>query len=207
MFRKTLMTISAVALATGTAFAQETTAPGAGRVEITAAPVGGIFFVPSSSETEPKFRNYGLGAAVTGNINRWVGVEGDITYAIGMRQNVTFNDAVLTDQKTPNLLSYSGNVIVNPWGSNRRLVPYLAGGAGALTMFNTTDVENLGVTTNETFFTTNVGGGLRWFASRNWGLRGDYRFIMIPSKDNAPVFFGQEDRKGHRLSASFVFTY
>jgi hypothetical protein len=166
-----------------------------------------VFFVPSSSEAEPKFRNYGLGAAVTGNINRWVGLEGDLTFAVGMRQNLTFNNALLTDQKTPNMLTYSGNVIVNPWGSNRSVVPYLAGGAGALTMFNRTDVENLGVTTNQTYFTTNLGGGIRWFASQNWGLRGDYRLIMIRNKDDAPLFFGQENRLGHRIAGSFVFTY
>lgn len=207
MLRKTLMTIGVLSLAVSTAIAQETTGAGAGRVEVAAAPIGGVFFVPSSSDVEPKFRNYGLGAAVTGNINRWVGIEGDVTYAIGRRQTLTFTDAVLTDQKTPNLLAYSGNVIVNPWGSDRRIVPYLSGGAGALTMFNATDVENLGVTSNQTYFTTNVGGGVRWFVSNNWGLRGDYRLFMIRSKADAPVFFGQENRLGHRISGSFVFTY
>jgi Outer membrane protein beta-barrel domain len=208
MLRKTLMTIGILTLAAGTAIAQETTgAGGAGRVEVTAAPIGGLFFVPSSSETEPKFRNYGLGAAVTGNINRWVGIEGDMAFAVGMKQDVTFNGSLFADQKTPNMLTYSGNVVVNPWGSNRRVVPYFTGGAGALTMFNATDVENLGVTSNETFFTSNVGGGVRWFMSQNWGLRGDYRLFMIRSKDDAPVFFGQENRMGHRVSASLVFTY
>ena len=208
MLRKTLMAIAVLTVLAGTAIAQETTGPaGAGRVEVTAAPIGGLFFVPSSSDVEPKFRNYGLGGAVAGNINRWVGIEGDVAFAIGMRQDVTFNGALLTDQKTPNMLTYSGNVIVNPWGSDRRVVPYLAGGAGALTMFNATDVENLGVTRNETYFTSNIGGGVRWFASSNWGLRGDYRLIMIKSKDEAPVFFGQENRKGHRIAGSIVFTY
>ena len=208
MLRKTLMTIGVLTIAAGTAIAQETTgSAGAGRVEVTAAPIGGLFFMPSSSDVEPKFRNYGLGGALAGNINRWVGIEGDVAFAIGMRQDVTFNGALLADQKTPNMLTYSGNVIVNPWGSDRRVVPYLAGGAGALTMFNAADVENLGVTSNETYFTSNIGGGVRWFASSNWGLRGDYRLIMIKSKDEAPVFFGQENRKGHRIAGSIVFTY
>jgi len=30
---------------------------------------------------------------------------------------------------------------------------------------------------------------------------------MIKSKDEAPVFFGQENRKGHRIAGSIVFTY
>src|SRR5688500_15679641 len=103
MLRKTLMTVGVLTFAAGTAIAQEATGTaGAGRVEVTAAPIGGVFFVPSSSEAEPKFRNYGLGAAVTGNINRWVGIEGDVAFAVGMGQNVTFNGSFLTDQKTPN---------------------------------------------------------------------------------------------------------
>src|SRR5258706_304400 len=49
-----------------------------------------------------------------------------------------------------------------------------------------------------TFFTSNVGGGVNWYAGR-WGLRGDYRFIAVQSKDDAPDFFGQETRYGHRI--------
>jgi hypothetical protein len=31
------------------------------------------------------------------------------------------------------------------------------------------------------------------------GLRGDYRFVAVQSKDEAPAFFGQETRYGHRV--------
>jgi hypothetical protein len=30
---------------------------------------------------------------------------------------------------------------------------------------------------------------------------------MIRGKDDAPAFFGREDRRAHRISASFIFTY
>ena len=46
-------------------------------------------------------------------------------------------------------------------------------------------------------YTGNVGGGAKWYAGR-WGLR-DYRFIAVPSKDEASAFFGQEARYGHRV--------
>ena len=49
-----------------------------------------------------------------------------------------------------------------------------------------------------TFFTSNVGGGVNWYAGR-WGLRGDYRFVALKSKDDAPAFFGNETRYGHRV--------
>ncbi len=75
-------------------------------------------------------------------------------------------------------------------------------------MFDTSDVANLGVTTTETYFTGNAGGGLKWFAARHWGLRADYRLFIIRNKDAAPLFFGQEDlRYGHRVYGGVVLTY
>lgn len=206
MRRIATLCLVALAVTASTARAQDSVG-GAGRVEVAATPIGGVFFMPSKSETEPKFGNYGLGGSIAGNINRFVGVEGDVTFAVGVRQDLTFTQASLLDQKTPNMLNYSGNLIYSPWGSNRSVVPYVAGGVGALTMFNTTDVENLGVTTNETFLTSNVGGGVRWFSTNGWGLRGDYRAMIINRRDEAPVFFGQEKRLAHRVSASIIFTY
>src|SRR5215204_1721536 len=54
-----------------------------------------------------------------------------------------------------------------------------------------------------TFLTGNVGGGVKWYAGR-WGLRGDYRFIAVQSKDDAPAFFGQETRYGHRIYGGVI---
>jgi hypothetical protein len=44
---------------------------------------------------------------------------------------------------------------------------------------------------------------VKWYAGR-WGLRGDYRFIGVQSKDDAPAFFGEETRYGHRVSAAVI---
>jgi len=53
----------------------------------------------------------------------------------------------------------------------------------------------LGVTKDQTFLTGNVGGGVKWYAPNNrWGLRGDYRFQVTRSKDDAPAFFGARQR-------------
>ncbi len=64
-----------------------------------------------------------------------------------------------------------------------------------------------GLTRNETYLTGNVGGGLKWFASRHVGVRADYRFFMVKSKDTAPSFFGREDRWGHRVYGGLLLTY
>ena len=77
----------------------------------------------------------------------------------------------------------------------RSVVPYVTGGVGGLTLF---DRRALVIDDAETFLTGNVGGGVNWYAGR-WGLRGDYRFITVQSKDDAPAFFGQETRYGHRV--------
>ena len=69
------------------------------------------------------------------------------------------------------------------------------GGVGGLTLF---DKAGLAIPDTETFFTGNVGGGVKWFNGR-WGLRADYRFTAVRSKDDAPAFFGQETRYGHRI--------
>jgi hypothetical protein len=47
---------------------------------------------------------------------------------------------------------------------------------------------------------TNFGGGVKWYAPNNrWGLRGDYRFGITRSKDDAPEFFGRDTRYIHRF--------
>ncbi len=174
------------------AFAQDVV-PGAGAVVVTVIPGGGTFFTEGKDTKGPSFGNYGLGAGVEVNFNRYVGVEGEISGAIGVTQDLQFS-AATANQRTPNLLNYSGNLVVSA-ANHTAVVPYVTGGVGGLTMF---EKASLGINDPETFLTGNVGGGVKWFRGR-WGLRGDYRFIAVRSKDNAPAFFGQETRYGHRV--------
>jgi len=149
MLRKTVMAVALVA-ATGTvAAAQEAgtiAAPGAQGIEVSVAPVGGIWFAQPSNTLAPKFSDYNLGGSITGNVNKWIGIEGDVAYAVGARQDLAFSSVSLLNQKTPNLLEYSGNVMYNPLGSDRAIAPYVVGGVGAMTMFNTAGAANLGLT-------------------------------------------------------------
>jgi len=171
---------------------------GPGRVEITIIPGGGTFFTEGKESQGPSFGNYDLGGSATLNFNRWVGVEGEVSGALGISQSLDFSGATQTDVKTPHLLNYSGNVIVN--AAKGSVVPYATGGIGALSLF---ERSGLGINDTETFLTTNVGGGLKWYSGR-WGLRGDYRFIAVQSKDDAPAFFGQETRYGHRVYGGVI---
>jgi hypothetical protein len=181
----------------GRAFAQESAA-GPGTVEVSIIPGGGTFY--TSGSKGPSFGNYNLGAALAYNINRIVGIEGEVGGTLGISQNLQFG-GLTSNQKGPNQLNYAGNLVVSaPTGTS--VVPYVTGGVGGLTMFQQ---ASLGVTDTETFLTGNVGGGLKWYAPNGrWGLRGDYRFIGVRAKDNAPAFFGQETRYGHRVYGAVV---
>jgi hypothetical protein len=183
----------------GNVFAQES-APGPGAIAVTIIPGGATFFTQSSHGKGPEFGNYGLGAAVEANFNRYVGVEGEVTGALGITQNLTLS-GVTSNAKTPNLLNYSGNVVVH-LANPTSLTPYVAGGVGGLTVF---DTAALGIAQTDTFLTGNVGAGVKWFHSGGrWGVRGDYRFIATRSKDDAPGFFGQDTRYGNRVYAGVV---
>jgi hypothetical protein len=205
MSRKLLLGVFATLVIVASAAAQDIGA-GAGRFEIGAFPGGGMFFTESSKGNEPDFGNYTLGASFTVNISRFVGFEADGGATIGVRQAFNVGTKAYADQRTPSTWVYNGNVVINPGGGNRAVVPYLAAGVGGLTLCPCFDAESLGITAYETFLTGNVGGGIKWFSTRHFGLRGDYRLIAVKSKDGAPTFFGGEHRYGHRIQAGLVFT-
>ena len=190
-FIAVVLTVAAIAGATP-AFAQES-APGPGKVVITIIPGGATFFTEAEESAAPSFGNYELGGSVAVHFNRYVALEGEVSGGLGVSQSLQVG-AIEIDERTPNLLNYSGNLVVS--AANRTaFVPYLTGGVGGTTLF---ERRLLSVTDTDTFLTGNVGGGVSWYGGR-WGLRGDYRFIAVQSKDDAPAFFGREDRYGHRV--------
>ena len=193
MTRWIALLIAAVGLVgTSQAYAQDIES-GPGAVVVTIIPGGGTFFTESKNSQGPSFGNYGLGGAVELNFNRYVGVEGEVSGALGITQDVRLGGTT-SSLKTPNLLNYSGNLVLSA-PTRYSLVPYATGGVGGLTLF---EKASLGINSTATFLTGNVGGGVKWFHGR-WGLRGDYRFVAARSKDDAPSFFGQENRYGHRV--------
>jgi hypothetical protein len=197
MIRSTVLLIAILSIGgVNRLYAQETT-PGPGTVEVTVIPGGATFFTGGSSG--PSFGNYNLGGALTYNINRIVGVEGEVVSSLGISQDLRFG-GLSANRKSPNTLAYTGNVVLSL--PTHSFVPYVTGGIGGLTMF---EKASLGVNSAETFLTGNAGGGLKWYAPNGvWGLRGDYRFMATKSKDSAPAFFGQETRYGHRVYAAVI---
>jgi hypothetical protein len=173
-------------------------APGPGLLEVSIIPGGFVFFTEDTDTNEPSFGNYDLGGAVAINLSRYVGFEGEVSGALGVSQEFQFGGQAF-DRRTPHMLNYSGNVVFN--AVNRTsVVPYVTAGIGGLSVFDTAE---LGINDTQTFLTSNVGGGVKWYAGR-WGLRGDYRFVGVQSKDEAPAFFGQETRYGHRVYGAVI---
>src|SRR5258706_2490128 len=167
--------IAAVArVGTGQAYGQDAT-PGPGTVVVTIIPGGGTFFTESKNTGRTSFGNYDLGAGVTVHLNRYVGIEGEVSGAVGVAQDLLISGRT-SNLKSPNSLNYSGNLVVS--AANRSsVVPYVTAGVGGLSLF---EKSSLGINGTDTFFTSNVGGGVNWYAGR-CGLRGDYRFIAVQS--------------------------
>ena len=198
MKRLIAVLVATVGLAGASQVSAQESAPGAGTVDVTVIPGGAAFFVEGKNTKGPSFANYGLGAGVEVNFNRYVGVEGEASGALGVRQDLRLSglSGGTTNVKSPNLLNYSGSLVVSA-SNHSSIVPYATGGVGGLTLFNQ---STLGIAQNKTFLTGNVGGGVKWFSrTGRWGLRGDYRFLAVRSDDTAPAFFGQETRYGHRV--------
>jgi hypothetical protein len=194
MTRSIAVLLAVVAVSSATHAAAQDAAPGPGAVVITIIPGGGTFFTEAKDNVEgPSFGNYDLGGSVAVNFNRYVALEGEFSGAVGVTQSLQIGSNAV-DTRTPHLLNYSGNLVVSA-PTRASVVPYATGGIGALTLF---ERPSLDIPETETFLTGNVGGGVSWYAGR-WGLRGDYRFIAVRSKDDAPSFFGQEHRYGHRV--------
>jgi hypothetical protein len=171
------------------------------RVEFTLSPGGGIFF--PEKQPEPQFGNYRLGGGATVNMTRFIGVEAEVGRSIGITQQLDFGRGPTIVRKTPNTLAYSANLVFSA-RTGSSVVPYMTGGAGALTIFSR---DELDIDHKQTYFTGNLGGGVKWFAGNGrWGLRGDYRFLAVRSRSDAPEFFGRDTRYAHRLYGGVIVT-
>lgn len=75
-----------------------------------------MLFTENADTSAPSFSNYQLGGGLAYNINRFFGVEGEVTSSIGISQSLDFGYP--STVRTPDVLSYFGNVVVSlPSGS------------------------------------------------------------------------------------------
>ena len=218
------------AAASTAVFAQE--GAGAGRMEVSAAPGGGIIFTKPAKTEQADFSNYGLGAGFTYNMNRMFGIEGEVGGGVGLKHSFTATtsipmldetgnpvldeqgnavmgtNTVLAKTLSPRTLAYEGNLVFHPRGNDHALVPYATGGIGGLTLFTRSALRDVGLANDETYLTGNVGAGVKWFAMSGWGLRADYRFLVVKGRTDTSNFFGlNTNRYGHRVYGSVMYTF
>jgi opacity protein-like surface antigen len=190
-----LLVIGSALLMGGTAFAQGS----APRLEIGVMPAGVTFF-SEADNGEPSFKSYALVGTVTVNASRFIGVEGEVGGSVGIEQDLDLRAGRVSAQP-PHMLTYMGNVLIYPGGRDHRAAPYVAAGAGGITLFQRAEVA---VPDNTTLFAGSVGGGVKVDVTDGIGIRVDYRFMPVASKNDAPVFFGRETRYGHRVAAGLT---
>lgn len=175
-------------------------------IEVSVIPGGGTFFLDGSETAETSFTNYDLGGVLTINLNRYFGIEGEVGTSLGISQNLTLAGAP-QDLKSPNLLHHTANLIVYaPTGAP--FVPFITAGVGGVTIF---DRAALFIPETRTYLAGNIGGGVKWYGTR-WGVRADYRFLIVRSEEFVPgplvrlrpPFFGRETRYGHRVFGGVI---
>jgi hypothetical protein len=184
-------------VSTGRAHAQEASL-GTAKASMTVIPGYWTHFSRNTETTTPSLRTYDLGGAISYNLGRLVGVEGEVSSSIAITQHPR-GSAALVEEMTPSMFSYTGNVVIHSTG--RSVVPYATGGIGGLTLSKRdVDLQN-----TDTLLTGNVGGGVKWFAPNGrWGLRGDYRLLVVRSNAGASAFFGQNTRYGQRVYGGVI---
>ena len=205
MTRRILFLAVLIWLGTGVAFAQ--TSGGVRKIEGGIYPAGAIFFGKGPDNSEPSFGEYTFGGWAGYNVNRWFGVASEFGVGVAKRQNLDFALGRFSNVKTPYLANYGGNAVWHPRGNDRAIAPYVTGGLGGLTLYRTNGVQQFGLTTNPTFLTGNVGGGVKWYRGGRWGLQGDYRWLAVKGKENTSAFFGlNRNRYGHRFAWNILLT-
>lgn len=175
---------------------------GAGKADVSIVVGGWVSFAEPDSQPEPSFGEYVVGGVVTFAPISWVGIEGEVLAGLPRSQTLTYGSTKSLNAKSPPVFMDAVNLVIPFLGDQHHVVPFVTAGIGETTINRTRDV---GQADTETFFTGNVGGGLKWYSAGRWGFRVDYRSFMTRSEAQAPgTFFGRELRKAQRVTGSVV---
>ena len=204
--RSTVLAVVAVlAVSAGPVAAQE--AIGAQKTELTCALFGGgLLLVPSADPSADASRSYVISGAVTRNLNHRVAIEGDVGVALSNGQAVSVYGVTAPSGDTPTVVLASGSIVYNVMRSDRRLVPYVSGGLGVLSLTGDVKVPAYAFAPGTTYLTGVGGGGVRWFPIQHWGVRADYRFLAIRN-DAQPTGTLRVIHSAHRVYAALVVTF
>jgi hypothetical protein len=208
---KVILAIAILVAASGAVRAQEVGSAGAGRLEVGGFPGGGLWLGGGDGNTEVDFNNYDFGGGATWYLNSKTALEAEAAFGLGISQDINYRNNIVYRVQMPHTLGTNGNIVFFPGGSARRLAGYVTGGVGMLTLYSRTAASRFfGLTENESFLATNLGGGVKIFRRdeyRNWGFRIDYRLMMVNKKSDAvPLFAQSKSRRGHRFYIGMLYT-
>ena len=208
---KVIVALGILLAGSAAASAQETGPPGAGKFEVGGFPGGGLWLTGGDDNTEVDFNTYDFGGYASWYLHPMFAIEGQADFGLGLSQNVNYKNEVVYRVQMPHTLGISGDVLFFPMGSARRVAGYVAGGVGSMTLYSRTAASRLfGLTENEHFMTTNVGGGVKIFRRNdhiNWGFRIDYRILMVnENSDAVPLFAQSKGRIGHRFYIGLLYS-
>jgi opacity protein-like surface antigen len=147
--------------------------------------MGGLQVLNENDTALPdRFVNIPVVATVSYNVTPILAVDGEFTWMIPVEQGVSVGSGPSQDRRTPNILAYQANARAN-WPIEGYWSPYLAVGAGAVTVLSGTDADRLPqLAESETAFALNFGAGVTYDLNPRWALRADFReFVAFPSEN------------------------
>ena len=134
MSGKVFLMLVALVASCAVASAQEQRAPGAGKLEVGGFPGGGLWLAGGDDNTEVNFNNYDFGGGATWYLSPITAIEAEAAFGLGVSQNVDYKQRTVYRIQMPHTLTTSGNIVIFPGGSARRVAGYVTGGVGALTL-------------------------------------------------------------------------
>ena len=162
---------------------------------------GNVIIFQEEAGGSPAFNSFATFGTVTINMSDVMAIEGEFGVNLGFEQEIKFVlDAA--ESRPPTMVTYSANVVAHLVSGHRSAGPFVIAGAGGLTLL---ERPELGIATSATFFTLNAGIGAKFNVTEHWGIRAEYRLIAVVSQDDAPEFFGRDNRFGHRVAAGITF--
>lgn len=154
------------------------------RAELSLA--GGLHVLNENDTALPdQFINVPLVGTLGYRLTPMFAIEGEFTWLIPVKQDVDLGPGTSQERKTPDILAYQANVRADlPFATSWS--PYLAAGAGALTVLSNTDADRVPqLDKSETMFALNFGAGASYDLNSRWALRGDFRELVAFPSDEA----------------------
>lgn len=169
-------TLGVVALAASSASAENT--------GIGFSVMGGVQALNKNKATFPDhIIDVPVAAALSFDLSPVWALEGNFSWVIPVKQDIDLGGGFVRKGKSPDMLSYQGNLKAN-LSTSSSIRPYVTAGAGAVTLLSTKKADRIPqLASDQTAFAANAGIGAEYAISGPLALRLDLRELAaFPSK-------------------------